>query len=308
MYICRHKIKKKDKRAMNTLVSIITVNYNGLADTCEMIDSFRKYETYPYEIIVADNGSRTPEGEEIKKRYPEIKVIQNTNTGFAGGNNAGLKVAQGEYLFFLNNDTLIQKPMLEALVRRLEADKMNGGVSPMLKYSYAPDTLQYAGFTPFSPITLRNASVGFNEKDQPQYRMARETASLHGAAMMVPRHVLQQIGPMTEVYFLFYEEFDWSARMHRAGYKLWYEPAAVVYHKESMTARKGTPLREFYLSRARILYARRNISGGKKILSCLYLSLIAAPKKAVMYLLHGKYRLTISVLHGTLQGLITSKL
>jgi len=150
--------------------------------------------------------------------------------------------------------------------------------------------------------------VGFNEKDQPQYRMARETASLHGAAMMVPRHVLQQIGPMTEVYFLFYEEFDWSARMHRAGYKLWYEPAAVVYHKESMTARKGTPLREFYLSRARILYARRNISGGKKILSCLYLSLIAAPKKAVMYLLHGKCRLTISVLHGTLQGLITSKL
>ena len=119
MYICRHKIKKKDKRAMNTLVSIITVNYNGLADTCEMIDSFRKYETYPYEIIVADNGSRTPEGEEIKKRYPEIKVIQNTNTGFAGGNNAGLKVAQGEYLFFLNNDTLIQKPMLEALVNSL---------------------------------------------------------------------------------------------------------------------------------------------------------------------------------------------
>ena len=115
---------------MNTLVSIITVNYNGLADTCEMIDSFRKYETYPYEIIVVDNGSRVPEGEEIKKRYPEIKVVQNTNTGFAGGNNAGLKVAQGEYFFFLNNDTLIQEPILEVLVRRLEADKMNGGVSP----------------------------------------------------------------------------------------------------------------------------------------------------------------------------------
>ena len=225
------------------MVSIITVNYNGLADTCEMIDSFRKYETYSYEIIVVDNGSRAPEGEEIKKRYPEIKVVQNTNTGFAGGNNAGLKVAQGEYLFFLNNDTLIQEPILEALVRRLEADKMNGGVSPMLKYSYAPDTLQYAGFTPLSPITLRNAAIGFNEKDQPCYRTACETASLHGAAMMVSRQVLQQVGPMTEIYFLFYEELDWSARMHRAGYKLWYEPAAVVYHKESMTARKGSPLR-----------------------------------------------------------------
>ena len=92
------------------MVSIITVNYNGLADTCEMIASFRKYETHPYEIIVVDNGSQNPEADEIKTRHPEIKVVQNTNTGFAGGNNAGLKVAQGEYLFFLNNDTLIQKP------------------------------------------------------------------------------------------------------------------------------------------------------------------------------------------------------
>lgn len=284
------------------MVSIITVNYNGLADTCEMIDSFRKYETYPYEIIVVDNGSRLPEAKEIEKRYPEVKVVQNTNTGFAGGNNAGLKVAEGDYLFFLNNDTLIQAPVLQALVQRLEADKTNGGVSPMLKYNYAPDTLQYAGFTPFSPITLRNATIGFNEKDQPRYRMARETSALHGAAMMVSRHVLQRVGPMTEIYFLFYEEFDWSARMHRAGYTLWYEPAAIVYHKESMTARKGTPLREFYLARARILYARRNVQGGKKILSCLYLSLIAAPKKAVVYLLHGKCRLAASVIRGTFSG------
>ena len=154
----------------------------------------------------------------------------------------------------------------------------------MLKYSYAPDTLQYAGFTPFSRITLRNAAIGFNEKDQPRYRIACETASLHGAAMMVRRDVLQRVGPMTEIYFLFYEEFDWSAQLHRAGYKLWYEPEAVVYHKESMTAKKGTPLREFYLSRARVLYARRNIPGSERILSCLYITFIAAPKKTVAYL------------------------
>lgn len=81
------------------MVSIITVNYNGLTDTCEMIASFRKYETYPYEIIVVDNGSRNPEADEIKTHHPEVKVVQNTNTGFAGGNNTGLKVAEGSYLF-----------------------------------------------------------------------------------------------------------------------------------------------------------------------------------------------------------------
>lgn len=289
------------------MVSIITVNYNGLADTCEMIASFRKHETHPYEIIVVDNGSRMPEADEIKLRHPEVKVVQNANTGFAGGNNAGLTVAEGNYLFFLNNDTIIKEPILETLIHRLEADPQNGGVSPMLKYSYAPDTLQYAGFTPFSRITLRSAAIGFNEKDQPSYRIACETASLHGAAMMVRRDALQQAGTMTEIYFLFYEEFDWSAQLHRAGYKLWYEPEAVVYHKESMTAKKGTPLREFYLSRARILYARRNIPGGEKILSCLYISLIAAPKKAMVYLLHGKFRLAAAVIRGTFRGFLSSK-
>lgn len=292
---------------MKTLVSIITVNYNGLHDTCEMIESFRLHETYPYEMIVVDNGSLKSEGEEIKKRYPDIKLVQNTNTGFAGGNNAGLKVTQGDYLFFLNNDTVIKKPVLKVLVGRLEADSRNGGVSPMIKYSYAPDMLQYAGFTPLSRITLRNTSIGFNEKDQPRYRIARETASLHGAAMMVHRDVLRQVGPMTEVFFLFYEEFDWSARMKRAGFKLWYEPAAVIYHKESMTAKKGTPLREFYLSRARMLYARRNMSGRRKILSCLYISFIAAPKKCVDYLLQGSFKLSIAVIRGTFSGLISSK-
>lgn len=287
------------------MVSIITVNYNGLADTCEMIQSFRRHETYPYEIIVVDNGSQMPEGEEIKKRYPDIKLVLNTNTGFAGGNNAGLKVAEGNYLFFLNNDTIIKEPILEALVSRLESDPKNGGASPMLKYSYAPDTLQYAGFTPFSPITLRNSSIGFNEKDQPRYRTARPTPSMHGAAMMVRRDVVQQVGPMTEVFFLFYEEFDWSARILRAGYQLWYEPAAVVYHKESMTARKGTPLREFYLSRARILYARRNITGCRKWLSCLYIFFVAAPKKTINYLIHGKLQLAAAAINGTFNGLFS---
>lgn len=290
---------------MKALVSIITVNHNGVIDTCEMIESFHKYETYPYEIIVVDNGSRMPEGEELQNKYPDIKVIQNTNTGFAGGNNAGLSVAKGQYLFFINNDTLIKAPVLNTLIQRLEAEKENGGVSPMLKYAYAPDILQFAGFTPFSYITLRNRAIGFNDKDQPCYHTACETASLHGAAMMVSREVLQKAGPMSEDYFLFYEEFDWSARILHTGYKLWYEPAAIVYHKEGMTARKGSPLREFYLSRARILFARKNFFGIRKLLSCIYIFSIAAPKKALLYLLHGESNLAKAVLRGTINGIIS---
>lgn len=287
------------------MVSIITVNYNGFADTCELIDSFRKYESYPYEIIVVDNGSHMPEGEKIKKLYPDVKVVQNTNTGFAGGNNAGLKVAEGDYLFFLNNDTLIKEPILATLVKRLYFPKI-GAVSPMLKYSYAAETIQYAGYAAFSSITLRNSMLGEHEKDNGQYSSPHETASVHGAAMMIRRDVLRQVGPMTEVYFLFYEEFDWSERIKRAGYQLWYEPAAVVYHKESMTAKRGTPLREYYLSRARALFARRNRFGINRILSSLYIGCIAAPKKTVIYLLHGKFRLAAAVVRGTANGMVAT--
>ncbi|ADV44016.1 glycosyltransferase family 2 protein [Bacteroides helcogenes] len=290
---------------MTALISIITINHNGLHDTCEMIDSFRKYETYPhYEIIVVDNGSHLPEAEEIRHKYPCIKVVQNINNGFAGGNNAGLKAAEGAYLFFINNDTVIKEPILDTLVQRIEADpQRNGGVSPMLKFAAQPDTLQYAGFTPLSPVTLRNESIGFMQKDAPCFHVACETASLHGAAMMVSRKALQDAGPMTEVYFLFYEELDWSVQIKKAGYRLWYEPAAVVYHKESMTARKGTPLREFYLSRARMLFARRNLSGTGKLLSCLYILTLAAPKKALTYLLHGEAALAKAAISGTWSGI-----
>lgn len=286
------------------MVSVITVNYNGLADTCEMIESFRRYETYPYEIIVVDNGSRNPEGEIIRQRYPHVKVVAGSNRGFAGGNNAALPLAAGDYLFFLNNDTLLHAPVLEALVHRLQEHPQIGGVSPMIKYQAQPDTLQYAGFTPLTRITLRCKSIGYAQQDAPCFRQARPTASLHGAAMMVPRHVLQQAGPMTEVYFLFYEEHDWSEQLRRSGYQLWYEPAAVVYHKEGMSAPLGTPFREFYLSRARLLFARRNRQGLTRMLSCLYTTCIACPKKVLVYLTQGNLSLAWAVMRGTWQGMM----
>ncbi len=315
------------------LVSLITVNHNGLHDTCEMIESFRSHETYPrYEIIVVDNESRLPEADEIQKRYiqteipeqygqtgmreqctgnpapdsplPPVKLVRNINNGFAGGNNAGLRAAEGDYLFFINNDTLIKEPVLEALVRRIECDPQhNGGVSPMLKFADRPDILQYAGFTPLSPITLRNASIGFMKPDGPRFRIPRETASLHGAAMMVSRQALRDAGLMTEIYFLFYEELDWSLQLKRAGYRLWYEPAAVVYHKESMTARRDTPLREYYMSRARMLFARRNVLGIRKYLSCAYICCLAAPKKVMKHLLHGQTALAKATIYGTWKGM-----
>lgn len=289
---------------MNHIVSIITVNYNNYSDTCEFIDSLSRYETYPYELIIVDNASRNNEGERLKKKYPGLTVICSpVNLGFAGGNNLGYTHAKGFYIVYMNNDMLIDRPFLQPLTDRLKNTPYAGAVSPKIKYSYARDIIQYAGFTDMSPITLRNRMIGTREKDRGQYDEARETAFIHGACMLTSRNILEKTGQMTEIFFLFYEELDWSLRLRQAGYTLWYEPDSTVYHKESISIPKGTPLRQYYMTRSRLLFARRNYSGISGWLSCLYQMTIALPKNLLIQILKGEWKMAGASWRGAWKGL-----
>ncbi|MDR0961037.1 MAG: glycosyltransferase family 2 protein, partial [Mediterranea sp.] len=287
------------------LVSIITINYNGWQDTCQLIDSLNQYETYPHEIIVVDNASTGDDVHCICTAHPEVKVITSSyNRGFAGGNNLGWKHAHGEYVFFLNNDTVVCAPILQTLVQRLEVSPHNGGVSPMIKDYTTKHLLQFTGFTPFTRVTIRNRAIGFNLPDNNiAWRIPQVTPYLHGAAMMIPRRIIEQVGLMFEGYFLFYEEFDYSMTIRRAQYELWYEPNAVIYHKGGQSISSLSPLREYYLTRSRMIYARRNCMGWQKILSCFY-QLMVASYKSLVYFCKGKPRLSLAMLKGVFNGLI----
>jgi GT2 family glycosyltransferase len=284
------------------IVSIITVNYNGWQDTCELIISLRQHETYPYEVIVVDNHSRGDDADIIEQTFSDVIVVRSLkNIGFAGGNNLGYAHAQGKYIFYLNNDMIIKEPILKPLVNRL--DEGYGGTSPCILYLYSPQSgILYYGHQEMSPITLRHTSEAYDPNRRTHFLQPHETEVLHGGAMMVRRDVIKQVGQMTEVYFLFYEEFDWSRRIRQAGYKLYYEPSSIVYHKEGMTIPLLTPLREYYLTRSRMIYARRNCIGWRKPVSCLY-QLIAASHKSILYLYKGKYALSSAVLRGAFNGL-----
>lgn len=285
------------------MVSIITVNYNGYADTCEFIDSLRRHETYPFEIIIVDNASPRNDGIRLKEEYPELTVIcSEKNRGFAGGNNLGNEYARGEYILYMNNDTLIREPFLQKLIDRLDSDPSIGAVSPKIKYAYAPEIIQYAGFTPMSPVLLRNHQIGNNQTDSGQYDSACETAFVHGACMLTSRHILRQAGPMTPVYFLFYEELDWSDQLRRAGFRTWYEPAACIYHKESRSVGKTSPFKHYYLTRGRILYARRNCRGIRKAVTCLYLATVVPLKSAAVSLIRRDWETFSSQIRGTVHG------
>jgi len=279
------------------LVSIITVNYDQPEITCDLIESLKKI-TYPsIEIIVVDNGSPTRDPSIIQDRYPFIRFIKSEqNLGFAGGNNLGIRVANGKYLLLINNDTEVDPGFLEPLVKKLEENPGVGVVSPKIRYFYYPEMIQFAGFTTINPFTIRHFSIGFNEVDKGQYDHDSVTNYAFGAAMMVPMQVAKEVGLMADIFFLYYEELDWIQRMKDAGYKVWYIHNSLVYHKDSISTGSLSPLKIYYLSRNRILYLRRNIRGWTAVVSILYQIFIAIPKNAGMFLLKGQFTLCVAYL------------
>jgi GT2 family glycosyltransferase len=289
------------------ILSIITINYNGLKDTCELIDTL-PLEDETIEVIVVDNASKEDEATQIELRYPQVKVIRSKeNLGFAGGNNLGIQAAHGKYLFFLNNDTLLshQPSAISHLINRLESSPKIGMVSPKIKFSWGDNPIQYAGYTPLSKITLRNHSIGFGEADSGQYDTAHPTPYAHGAAMMIKREMIDKAGLMPECYFLYYEELDWSMIIRRAGYVIWYEPTCTIYHKESQTTGQSSPLRTYYITRNRLLFAKRNINSPQQYLTYLYLTGIVALRDMIKYTLQRRPDLAQATLKGICDFIFT---
>ena len=108
--------------------------------------------------------------------------------------------------------------------------------------------------------------------------------------MMVSRAVIEKAGMFPEKFFLYYEEWDWSARILKAGFKIWYTADAVIYHKESVSVGKNSPMKVYYHTRNRILYIRRNGSFFEALIFTLFFVFFTAPKSIVNYLLRGQFQ------------------
>lgn len=272
------------------LVSIVTVNYNQSKVTCELIESLRKITYNNIEIFVVDNGSPSDNPDVIKEEYPEIILLKtNENLGFAGGNNYAFPYCKGKYVLLINNDTEVDPGFLEPLVELLESDPKIGIVNPRIQYYYSPGIIQHGGYTPFNFITIRNFSIGYGKKDDGQFMNISESGSTFGAAMLVPLKVIKEVGMLADIFFLYYEEHDWAAHIKKAGYSTYYNGKSLVYHKESISTGKDSPFKTYYISRGRILFARRNTSGLKKFFAMMYIYLVTTPRITLGYLLRLRF-------------------
>jgi GT2 family glycosyltransferase len=277
------------KMKNTSFVSIITVNYKQAEVTNQLLASLQQLTWPEIEIIVVDNNSGAESLDRINS-YSNTRLIKNTqNLGFAGGNNVGIKASDGKYILLLNNDTEVDPGFIEPMIKLFEENPDCGAVSPKIKYFQNPDIIQYAGFTRMNPLTLRMKAIGNKQPDNGLYDQVEETNFAHGCAMMVPRKVINEVGLMPEEYFLYYEEHDWSTTIKRLGYKIFYQPLSVVYHKESVSVQKDSLLKTYFLNRNRILYMRRNHKMFYKVVATLYLLLISFPKNIFSYLVKREY-------------------
>jgi GT2 family glycosyltransferase len=271
------------------LISIITVNYNQAEITCEMLRSLYRSGYPNMEVWVVDNASPADRPDIISERFPQVHFIQSAqNLGFAGGNNLALRQARGEYIYLLNNDTIVPHGHLHTLVGLLHNHATCHVVSPKIKLFDDPNILLFAGFTELSPITFRNRILGFGQRDCGQHDAFRESACAHGAAMMLTRAVIEKVGLMNEEYFLYYEEVDWSARIKKAGYKIGYTPDTFVLHRESLSTGRSSALKSYYLNRNRVLYIVNHTSGATRVLAVMYQMCVAMPKNIITHLVCGQ--------------------
>ena len=216
------------------LVSVITLNWNTPLVTCELLFSINKQNTYKnIEVIIVDNASEEDPTQLFLSVFPSAKIIRNTkNLGFSGGNNVGIAAASGDYLFIINNDTEFTPGLIESLLEVFEKREDAGIVCPKFHYYHNKGVIEYAGYKPVNIFTGRNGMIGAGEKDNGQYNALCKTCYAHGGAMMVSKKAIEKVGLMPELFFLYYEELDWSVKFRKQGYNIYFQPEALIYHKE----------------------------------------------------------------------------
>lgn len=244
-------------------ISVIVPTYNSWKTLGGCIDSILKQTLKPLEVIIVDNASTDETEEEIKKltinhRQLTIKYSKNRkNLGVTGGRNCGIKEAskKSDYLFFFDHDMVADKKMLEELVKVAEMDKSIGIVTPKIYYFSNRKKIWSSG----TGINLWTGQVLFRGgEDTGQYDKVEEV-QVAPAAMLVKRQVIKKIKRFDDKYFATFEDTDFCFRAKRAGFKTYYAPNAVAYHKIPEDAKEEAERllsRAYFVARNRILFMR----------------------------------------------------
>ncbi len=232
----------------NPLISVIVLNWNGKRFLKDCFLSLENQVFSDFEIILVDNGSEDDSVRFTRKNFPKIKIIENKeNLGFAQGNNKGMEVAEGKYVFILNNDTEVDKNCLQELLRVIEEDKEIGMCGPKILSLKNPQLIDSAGINIYSDGMSRGRARG--EADKGQYNKIEEILLPSGCAALYRKKMLDEIGLFDKDFFAYCEDTDLGLRGRLMGWKAVLVPFAVVYHYYSGTSGKYSSFKAFLVER-----------------------------------------------------------
>jgi len=258
-------------------ISIILINYNGQKDTVDCLETLLRIRTSGFiiETIVVDNF---PENriniDEKKYKKINLKIIFNqVNTGFSGGNNTGIKEAlkdKSDYILLLNNDTLVKENFLEELFNFAEKNPGAGLIVPKIYFAkgfefhknrYKKEergkVIWYAGgYMDWKNVIGHHRGV--DEVDKGQFDEVIETDFASGCCILIRKDVIERIGLLDEDYFLYYEDNDFSQKAKKAGFRIYFLPSSIIWHKNAgSTGGSGSKLQDYYISRNRLLFGNK---------------------------------------------------
>lgn len=233
---------------MKPKVIIIILNWNGLAETFECLNSLAKSSYRHTKIVVVDNGSTDHSAEIILQTYPQLDVLRNSkNEGFCKGNNIGIRYALehgADYVWLLNNDTEVEVDTIENLVEAAESSSEIGLVSPIIHYFGEKTKVQFAG----SYIDIDTFDIHYPENKEKAGAVFQTGPSvlLWGTALLIKKAVIKNIGLLDERFFAYWEDTDYSLRSLKGGYRNVVCDTAMVYHKRKLTSEGEEPKKSAY--------------------------------------------------------------
>jgi len=231
------------------MISILVLNYNGKHLLQDCLASILNQNFTDYELVIVDNNSSDGSTAYVKEHFPKAKLVENTeNFGFAKGNNIGIKACKGEWIFFLNNDAVLEQNCLEILAEHIEKREPEQLIfAPIMFKFYFPEQVDSAGDALYP--------WGYACKCNTENKVV--TSVCCGAAIF-NRELLEKLNGFDEDFFLYYEDVDLSLRARHLGTKICIVPSAKVLHKGSATVGKRNAQSLYYIDRNRFWTKLKN--------------------------------------------------
>lgn len=253
-------------------LSVVVVNWNvkDLLRAClhSLLVAGQTTPQLATEIIVVDSASSDGSVEMVRREFPQVRLIASEqNLGYAGGNNAGAAQAQGRYIFLLNPDTVVQPETLWRMVEYMDTHPTAGALGPQLLWPDGSSQSSRRSFptlgTLFWESTLLGQWFPHNRHIQ-NYHLVHQPADhpqkvdwVVGAAILIRREAWQQVGPIDEAFFMYFEETDWCRRSAAAGWEAHYLPTAQVTHYEGKSSEQVVAARTLRFQRSKLRYTRK---------------------------------------------------